>query len=141
MHIDPQLTADCHFIGQGNNIAILLNRNSLIPWFILVPLAESTKPPVSIRELYELPEAQRMHLQQLSDRLSSYLIETFGAQKINIAALGNVVEQLHLHVIGRHQGDRCWPKPVWGNLTESEQYSDQALNTIETDVARIIASG
>ena len=135
MQIDPQLAADCHSLGEYKSVAILLNKNALVPWFILVPLSSFSH----YRELYELPAQLRGDLQEFSDRLSHYLIDTFGAQKINIAALGNVVAQLHLHVIGRHQGDSCWPNPIWGNLDGSEQYSEQALKKIETDIARIIA--
>lgn len=133
MNIDKQLQADCHQLGIFRDIAILLHKNAILPWFILVPLSTDTK----FRELYELSSRQRGHLQQLADALSKYLIAR-DSEKINIAALGNVVEQLHLHLIGRRRDDCCWPDPVWGNLTGSEDYPESAQQEIREDITQLI---
>ncbi len=130
MQIDKQLQADCHQVGQLDNIIVLLHKNAVLPWFILVPLSEHA----SYRELYELPRQQREQLEQFSDALSRYLV-TRGAEKINIAALGNLVAQLHLHVIGRRHDDCCWPNPVWGNLSATtNSYTEAELQKIRQAV-------
>jgi diadenosine tetraphosphate (Ap4A) HIT family hydrolase len=133
--IDKRLLADCHQLEESKSIAVLLHRNAQLPWFILVPLSQKG----IYRELFELPKQQRTDLQKLSDLLSSYLIESFESEKINVAALGNVVEQLHLHVIGRRRDDNCWPDPVWGNLNHTASYSQDALSKIESDISSRIA--
>lgn len=136
MEIDKQLLADCHLIGEWQGIAVLLHKNSLMPWFILVPLSETQV----FRELYELPKTQRQQLQLFSDQISFYLEKKFNSKKINIAALGNVVEQLHQHIIGRKPEDLCWPNPVWGNLDRSEQYASFLVEEVRADITRLLES-
>lgn len=132
--MDPQLAADCHQLIQIDSIDVLLHKNSEIPWFILVPLSE-----VRIyRELFELPSDQRSKLQRTSDLLAGYLLQSLKSEKINIAAIGNIVEQLHLHVVGRRKDDSCWPNPVWGNLEKIGGYDEDTLEKIRTDITRML---
>lgn len=123
-------------VGEIDNLAILLNKNAILPWFILVPYSKSEE----YRELFELPSSIRNPLSELSDSLSKYLIEDFSAYKINTAAIGNMVEQLHFHVVGRYKDDCCWPKPIWGNLTEYRDYTDEALSKITSDISALITN-
>ena len=129
--LDNRLMRDCHFLREWNGIAILLHKNAYVPWFILVPLSETGQ----YRELFELPAQQRLDLQKASDVLSKFLINSLGSEKINVAAIGNVVEQLHQHVVGRRKDDSCWPNPVWGNLMEGKEYDDAALAGISGGIA------
>ena len=132
--IDLQLQSDCHQIAKIGDLVVLLNRNAIVPWFILVPDSASQK----YRELFELPHDLRNQLDSLSDAISQYLIEEFSAYKINTAAIGNVVEQLHFHIVGRYLDDCCWPKPVWGNLTEQQSYTGEELKKITSDITKLI---
>jgi diadenosine tetraphosphate (Ap4A) HIT family hydrolase len=118
--IHPQLLADCHRLGRLQLCHVLLNKNASLPWFILVP--ETT-----VADLLDLPETQRTAALNDAAVIARFIKRHLGHIKINFAAIGNVVPQLHLHVVGRSPDDPCWPAPVWGNLVESRQYSDQRL--------------
>jgi len=90
------------------------------PWLILVPRVSQVK------ELFELsPQDQAQFLRE-SSWLSSQLAKTFRADKMNVAALGNQVSQLHFHHIVRYQNDQTWPNPVWGN--PGIEYTVESLN-------------
>lgn len=114
--LHPQLESDCHLMGRGSASVVLLHRDSSVPWFILVP-------DTAVQNLLAMPEA--LLAQVMSDaRLVSQLITgDLGYPRVNVASIGNLVPQLHLHVVGRRPGDSCWPKPVWGNLGEPVPYS------------------
>lgn len=134
MELHPQLKKDCHQIAMTDDICVLLHRNAVVPWFILVPLSSANK----FRELYELPVELRTNLDLLTDRISQYLLKKQGADKINTAAIGNLVNQLHLHVIGRSENDECWPQTIWGNLKSQQAYDDHQLEKITADIHKLI---
>ena len=106
--LHPRLKEDCIAIGRFPLCRLLLMNDSTYPWFILVP------ERADIREVHELPDADQIRLISESSILSRWLTESFKAEKINVAALGNMVPQLHWHVIVRHTTDPAWPGPVWG---------------------------
>lgn len=116
----PQLLEDCHLLGNAGTGILLLHRNALVPWLILVPEVQAT-------ELHELESA--LYHQILSEvrRLAEFIKTRYGCDQINIATIGNVVPQLHIHVIGRFRNDPCWPKPVWGHLQNKADYSEQQI--------------
>jgi len=118
--IDPQLLADCHRLGRLEFCHVLLNKNASLPWFILVPETAGT-------DLLDLPEAQRAAALKEVAVIAQLIKRHLGYAKINFAAIGNIVPQLHLHVVGRKPGDPCWPAPVWGHLVESGAYSKQQV--------------
>ena len=104
---------------------VLLHRNALVPWLILVPEAD-------VIELCDLTPRMRTTLDAEIDRVSIYLRAHFPVTKLNVAAIGNVVPQLHVHVIGRHEGDPCWPGVVWGNLHEERSWTDLEVSEIRS---------
>ena len=108
--LHPQLRKDCLLIGRFTLCHLLLMQDANYPWFILVPDREG------IREIYELSEADQVQLLRESSQLSVLLTTRFRADKLNIAALGNVVPQLHVHHIVRYRDDPAWPAPVWGRV-------------------------
>jgi diadenosine tetraphosphate (Ap4A) HIT family hydrolase len=108
--LHPQLRKDCLLIGRFTLCHLLLMQDANYPWFILVPDREG------IREIYELSEADQVQLLRESSQLSALLATRFRADKLNIAALGNVVPQLHVHHIVRYRDDPAWPAPVWGRV-------------------------
>lgn len=128
--IDPQLAADCHVLTRWPASHVLLHRNAILPWFILVP-------ETNLENLLDLPPVQREQLLNEAAAIASLLNEKWGLSKTNVAQLGNVVSQLHLHVIGRRPGDDCWPKPVWGNLTGSAEYTDEEIKSIRRALDKI----
>jgi diadenosine tetraphosphate (Ap4A) HIT family hydrolase len=117
--LDPNLEADTHAIGELAFSQLLLMDDARFPWLILVPRI------CGARELIDLDEGdQRSLLGEIS--LVGRAVETlWRPDKLNIAALGNVVPQLHVHMIARYRSDVAWPKPVWG-IGERVAYAEAA---------------
>lgn len=109
--LHPRLLEDCHVLGRLALCHVLLHRNAALPWFILVP-----ENAVEASEWHELPAAQRQRMEAETVLVSRFLRATLDVHKVNIAAIGNIVAQLHVHVIGRRHDDPCWPGVVWGRL-------------------------
>ncbi|WP_019867204.1 HIT domain-containing protein [Methylovulum miyakonense] len=108
--LHPRLQADCIPVGRFELCQLLLMNDSQYPWFILVPQVDG------LRELYELGKAQQQVFMEESSYLAEQLAVLYQADKMNIAAIGNLVPQLHIHHIVRYQTDRAWPAPVWGKF-------------------------
>lgn len=108
--LHPRLAADCFVLGDWRLSRLLLINDANYPWCLLVP----RRP--GIREIYELSEADQVLLVGESARLGRAMMQAFGGSKLNVAALGNVVPQLHVHHIVRTENDPAWPAPVWGKL-------------------------
>jgi diadenosine tetraphosphate (Ap4A) HIT family hydrolase len=106
--LDPRLQQDTLPIGDFPLCRLLLSNDSNYPWFILVPRRDD------ISEIFQLSVADQQQLWQETTALSELLKDSFDADKLNVAALGNVVSQLHMHVIVRKREDAAWPAPVWG---------------------------
>jgi len=117
--LHPGLKQDTLIVGDLPLCRLLLMNDASYPWFILVPRR------TGIREIYELPQQDQRQLLHESSHLAQVLAQTFPADKLNIAALGNMVPQLHVHHIVRYRCDQAWPKPVWG-LFPAKPYSDRA---------------
>jgi diadenosine tetraphosphate (Ap4A) HIT family hydrolase len=103
------------------------------PWIILVP----ERP--GAREIFELAENDRLTLMEEVALSSRALWEAFRPDKLNVAALGNLVPQLHVHVVARFRSDPAWPAPVWGQ-TEVRPYSENALQEMRTRVIRSLGA-
>lgn len=106
--LHPRLAADTISLGRLNLCRVLLMNDARWPWFILVP------ERAGVREIFELEEEDQKLLHRETMLLSRSVSDSFRADKMNIAALGNVVPQLHVHVIARYESDAAWPAPVWG---------------------------
>lgn len=106
--LDPRLREDTAPIGRLPLTRARLHRDARYPWVVLVP----ARP--SLRELFDLSPADRHALTDETAAVAELLSRTLGAHKINVGALGNLVPQLHVHVIARFEGDDAWPGPVWG---------------------------
>ena len=120
MILHPQLNQDCIVLGQWDLCAVLLMKDANYPWLILVPQRED------ITEIYQLSEVDQQQLMRESSRLSQSLMTLLDADKINIAALGNMVPQLHVHHVVRYKQDIAWPAPVWG-FVPSKDYNPTEL--------------
>lgn len=117
--LHPQLQKDTLHVGRFALCEILLMNDARYPWLILVPQRQD------IGEIYQLELADREQLLRESCFVADTMAGLFAADKMNIAALGNMVPQLHLHHIARFRDDACWPQPVWGVGT-AQAYSDHA---------------
>lgn len=106
--LDQRLQQDCLQVGDFPLCRLLLMNDVYYPWFILVPRRED------VSELFQLDADDQLRLWSETTRLAEVLKDSFGADKMNVATLGNVVSQLHMHVIARRREDAAWPAPVWG---------------------------
>ena len=108
--LDQQLKGDTIAIGDLALCRVLLNDDGNYPWLILVPRRDG------LVELTDLDESGRTTLMQEIAQVSAALKAHTRCHKLNVAALGNVVAQLHIHVIARFPTDPAWPNPVWGKV-------------------------
>ena len=118
--LHPQLAADSHPVATLGLCDLRLMDDSNYPWLVLVPRLPEA------RELLDLDQAQRHVLTDEIDRATRALRDAFQPYKLNVAALGNLVPQLHVHVIARFENDPAWPSPVWGRVA-ARPYTPEAL--------------
>ncbi|WP_185266908.1 HIT domain-containing protein [Halopseudomonas xiamenensis] len=120
-NLHSQLVNDGIWIGDFELSTLLLMNDRQFPWFILVPRRED------VTEIFQLDQEDRVQLLNESCWLAEALKDGFAAHKINVAALGNMVSQLHIHHIVRYREDPAWPAPVWGKLPPVA-YGEEQLN-------------
>lgn len=121
--LHPQLAQDCLTLGRFPLCYLLLKRDANYPWLILVPDRDD------IHEIHQLTAEDQQQLLRESMTLSRALEQAFAPDKLNIAALGNMVPQLHLHHIVRYETDPAWPAPVWGQRA-AVPYDDHGLTQV-----------
>lgn len=106
--VHPRLAADCFDLGRLSLCQLLLMNDARFPWCILVPRIPD------LRDFHDVPREHRTTLFDEIEQVSNALGRVSKADKMNVAALGNMVPQLHVHVIARTTSDAAWPAPVWG---------------------------
>ena len=107
--LDPRLAADTAFIADGPLSQVRLMYDTRFPWLVLVPRVNG------VSEWLELDGGQQRLLLAEINQAGQLIRAQPGVEKLNIGALGNVVRQLHVHLVGRHESDPAWPGPVWGH--------------------------
>ena len=130
--LDPRLVNDTHRLGSLPLSELLLMDNALLPWLILVPR-------VTEIELYRLPVAQRRQLDDETAAVAAFVAGAFAVDKLNVAAIGNLVAQLHVHVVGRRRDDHAWPGVVWGR-PERTAYTPAAVVDVRSRVAAVLGA-
>ncbi|MGH8453495.1 MAG: HIT domain-containing protein [Nevskiales bacterium] len=130
--LHPQLAQDCVPIGNFPLCRLLLMNDANYPWFILVPQREG------LREIHELDENDLYLFSHESVTLARALTVAFKPDKLNIAALGNLLPQLHIHHIVRYQNDPAWPAPVWGKLP-ALPYPAERLNEVRLKILELLS--
>ena len=120
--LDPRLADDTLPLGRLTLSRLLLMNDCQYPWLILVP----EQPGLS--ELFDLAEGDRQRLMQEIATVAAALADVCRPSKINVGALGNIVRQLHVHVVARSDSDPAWPGPVWGKLPPSPYSEDAAAH-------------
>ena len=128
VEIDARLKEDTIQLGLINGQALLLMNNSLVPWFIVLPNTSEI-------ELFNLPESERRVLEKNINILSDFILTSFNVDKLNVATIGNMVSQMHIHIVGRHKNDFCWPGVVWGQ-TDRRAYKELELASIQSLVVQ-----
>lgn len=122
--LHQQLAKDTITLGHYPLCRLLLAKDGNYPWLILVPQVDQ------ITEFHQLSPVQQSQFLIESNEISKVLVDKLQADKINIAAIGNMVPQLHIHHVARYKTDPSWPKPIWGQLP--------AIERSEQDTARLI---
>jgi diadenosine tetraphosphate (Ap4A) HIT family hydrolase len=118
--LHPRLEQDCFTVGQLALSQLLMMNDCQYPWFILVPRR------ADITEIYRLAEADRQMLLAESCLLAEKLEEIYRPDKLNVATIGNLVPQLHMHHVARYRSDKAWPAPIWGKLPAQPYDRQQA---------------
>ncbi|HVT26291.1 MAG TPA: HIT family protein [Rhizomicrobium sp.] len=129
--LHPRLEADTAFVTDLPLCRVLAMNDARYPWLILVPRREAT-------ELHDLNARDRALLIEQIALTSAKLKSLTNAAKINVGALGNLVPQLHIHIVARNPGDAAWPGPVWGHGAPIP-YAPDALKAFVKDVGTAIA--
>ncbi len=107
--LHERLKTDTHEVTRLALCRVLLMNDSSAPWLVLVPECPG------VTEIHELNILNRTLLMEEIARASQAILELYAPAKLNVGALGNIVPQLHIHVIGRYKTDRAWPGPMWGS--------------------------
>jgi len=131
--LHPQLQADTVEIGRFPLCRLLLMKDANYPWCILVP------DRAEITEICQLAAGDQMQLMRESVALSEALMQVFRPDKLNIAALGNVVPQLHVHHIARFRTDPAWPAPVWGRVPAAK-YQPGGLDEVAAKLRSVLGA-
>lgn len=121
--LDPRLAGDTRFVADLPLARVLLMDDARFPWLVLVPRR------AGLVEIADLAEDAQARLWQEVNRAAAALREVVPCDKLNIGALGNIVRQLHVHVVARRKGDAAWPGPVWGH-GRAEPYAHAAADAL-----------
>ncbi|TVZ38197.1 diadenosine tetraphosphate (Ap4A) HIT family hydrolase [Alteromonadaceae bacterium 2753L.S.0a.02] len=133
--LHPQLQQDTVPVGQFKLSLVLLHRDANYPWCVLVPKRSG------IREIHHLSEDDQIQLIRESSHLSEVMTSLFAPITMNIASLGNIVPQLHVHHVARYEGDAAWPASVWG-VKPAIAYTDaDLLHRLERLQASLVGEG
>lgn len=122
--VDPAIENDSIFVTDLIYSSLYLKRDKDNPWFVIVPKKADAV------ELIDLSHEEQTVLMEEITIVSDFLKKTFNPTKLNVGNLGNIVKQLHIHVIARYEGDRAWPGPIWGTQTTLEFTQDETLEII-----------
>ena len=123
--LHERLDADSAHVIDWPLCRVLLMNDATFPWLILVPMRDG------LRDFHDVASADKPALVEEIDRASGALQSLHNPDKINIAALGNVVPQLHIHVIARFTNDPAWPGPIWGEGSVMPYKNEELSNTVD----------
>ncbi len=124
--LDDRLQKDTTLVGRFELCLLLLHRDSNYPWFILVPQR------VGVTEIHDLTSTEQQLLLAESTLVAKALTSSFAPDKLNIAMLGNIVAQLHIHHVARFKNDISWPGPIWGAAPAGQYGPDVLQNRVAT---------
>ncbi len=131
--LHPRLAAGSHFLGSVSGCQVLLKDNAHFPWLVIVPEVGAGE-----EDLHQLELARYGEVMAVVRAVSVFVSSYFGPDKLNVACLGNQVRQMHLHVVGRREGDVAWPGTVWASR---ERVAWEAAEVEEIRAAAVAALG
>jgi diadenosine tetraphosphate (Ap4A) HIT family hydrolase len=127
--LHPQLAADTFHVGDLEHCRVSLMNNANFPWLILVPMEDGLREITDLKNYAEVMDEVKSVIQKFQTHTN--------AHKMNVAALGNVVPQLHIHIIARFDNDAAWPAPVWG--AKAEKYTPEAAEKLKKALQRLLS--
>jgi diadenosine tetraphosphate (Ap4A) HIT family hydrolase len=130
--IDERITSTCFELGNWPLSRVFLKDNAHFPWLILVPRYPD------ITEINELPKADAYQLMDEINALSTIMRKQFNPDKLNVGALGNIVSQLHVHVVGRFKTDLLWPHGIWQSEQPSIMYPYEMRESLISQLSQAI---
>ena len=131
--LDPNIDADTVPIGEMDLCSVLLKTDARFPWVLLVPRLPN------LTEFHDMSRGERALCMEEIAQVSEALEGVTGCDKINMAALGNIVSQLHIHIIARFTTDSAWPGPVWSATSAPEDYEPAAQKRLCEQIARALS--
>ncbi len=129
IQLDERLKNDTYLIKDFDESLLLLAKNAHFPWFILVPKTKEI-------EFHKLDESFQIRLLTLINKISFFIEDNNNVDKINIATIGNVVSQMHIHIVGRFKNDICWPNVVWG-CKDFKSYKPEDIVTLKNKITEL----
>ena len=132
--LHPQLAANTFHVADMAYCRVLLMNHGRFPWLILVPMRES------LRELFDLDKQDYENAMREVREVSHAFAAMTRADRINVAALGNMVPQLHIHIVARFKDDAAWPNPVWNSGVDMQTYNDTARDEMLATLREMLAS-
>ena len=130
--LDAQLEKECFLLVENEQFMLLLMDNALIPWFIVVPKTDKT-------EWHELTHSMQLQIGGVVNQLSEFISDEFKPDTLNTATIGNIVKQMHIHIVARYCNDCYWPGVVWGG-TQKQPYPLEEVNKISTKITSLYQS-
>jgi diadenosine tetraphosphate (Ap4A) HIT family hydrolase len=131
--LDARLARDTELVASLGLCQLRLMKDSRWPWFMLVPQRNG------VSEIFDLTPLDQAVLTFETNSVAAALKKTTSAEKINVAAIGNIVRQLHVHIVARSEGDPNWPGPIWG-FGQAEPYDDQRRRALMSRLTENLAS-
>ena len=133
--LDPRIQATSFFLGSWPLSNVLLKNDENYPWFLLVPRRSD------IEEIYQLDAQDQLLLMQEINQLSLLVKNYYQPKKINVASLGNIVRQLHIHCVARTEQDSLWPQGIWQSSYQSTPYPEAVLQTMLPRFEELVSQG
>ncbi|WP_316353461.1 HIT family protein [Candidatus Trichorickettsia mobilis] len=131
-YLDPRLSNDSFELINFALSKVMLVNNSFFPWVVLIPRKNNLK------EIIDLNQQDRIILMEEISLVSQVMIDAFAPDKLNVAALGNIVPQLHIHIVARYSHDLAWPQPVFGG--DKKAYDSEMRQNITNKLVKLLGS-
>ncbi len=129
--LDEQIRNDTIPVCELSLCTVVLHKDANYPWLLLIPMRNS------IREIHELSDEQQLQLMREISQVAKALQSHCNADKMNVAALGNMVPQLHIHIVARYFSDKAWPGPIWG-AAKSTSYEPDQGQVLASQLAKLL---
>ncbi|MBA2651685.1 MAG: HIT family protein [Tatlockia sp.] len=130
--VDERIESSCIWLAEGALSSLHFKKDASFPWIILLPKVEK------VTEIYQLSKADRQLLIEEIALLSKVMMDYFKPDKLNVGALGNLVSQLHIHIVARFKADKAWPHSIWQPDLAAEAYEKAVLDAHVSSLRELV---